>query len=146
MSVWIDQSVPYHYAEGSSSSVSCCDKRRAFQVRRFVFSRLATVPQRHCATRAPDCLARAHRRRFLGRRRSPRVRGVRARICLSVPIPVIVDADAGYGNPLNFHRTVAELIAAGATGCFLEDQVSPKQCGDMRGKRVIRRNGCSSAS
>jgi methylisocitrate lyase len=32
------------------------------------------------------------------------------RICLSVPIPVIVDADTGYGNPLSIHRTIAELI------------------------------------
>ncbi len=38
------------------------------------------------------------------------------RICLSVPIPIIVDADTGYGNPLNVHRTVVELIAAGAAG------------------------------
>src|SRR5262249_39560342 len=43
------------------------------------------------------------------------------RICLSVRIPIIVDADTGYGNPLNVHRTVHELIAAGASGCFLED-------------------------
>jgi 2-methylisocitrate lyase-like PEP mutase family enzyme len=62
------------------------------------------------------------------------------RICLSVPIPVIVDADTGYGNPLNVHRTVVELIAAGAAGCFLEDQVWPKRCGHMRGKRVIGRD------
>jgi methylisocitrate lyase len=62
------------------------------------------------------------------------------RICLSVPIPVIVDADTGYGNPLNAHRTVTELIAAGAAGCFLEDQVWPKRCGHMRGKRVIGRD------
>jgi methylisocitrate lyase len=62
------------------------------------------------------------------------------RICLSVPIPIIVDADTGYGNPLNVHRTVVELIAAGAAGCFLEDQVWPKRCGHMRGKRVIGRD------
>ena len=61
------------------------------------------------------------------------------RICMSVHIPVIVDADTGYGNPLNVHRTVQELIAAGAAGCFLEDQVWPKKCGHMRGKRVIER-------
>ena len=61
------------------------------------------------------------------------------RICMSVPIPIIVDADTGYGNPLNVHRTVNELIAAGAAGCFLEDQVWPKKCGHMRGKRVIAR-------
>src|SRR6516162_9407998 len=62
------------------------------------------------------------------------------RICLSVSIPIIVDADTGYGNPLNVHRTVFELIAAGAAGCFLEDQVWPKRCGHMRGKRVIGRD------
>jgi 2-methylisocitrate lyase-like PEP mutase family enzyme len=61
------------------------------------------------------------------------------RICMSVKIPIIVDADTGYGNPLNVHRTVNELIAAGAAGCFLEDQMWPKKCGHMRGKRVISR-------
>ena len=61
------------------------------------------------------------------------------RICMSVSIPVIVDADTGYGNPLNVRRTVTELIAAGAAGCFLEDQRWPKRCGHMRGKRVIER-------
>jgi methylisocitrate lyase len=61
------------------------------------------------------------------------------RICMSVPIPVIVDADTGYGNPLNVYRTVHELVAAGAAGCFLEDQVWPKKCGHLRGKRVIER-------
>ena len=62
------------------------------------------------------------------------------RICTSVNIPIIVDADTGYGNPLNVHRTVLELIAAGAAGCFLEDQVWPKKCGHMRGKKVIERD------
>src|SRR5688572_27558365 len=61
------------------------------------------------------------------------------RVCGSVRIPIIVDADTGYGNPLNVIRTVNELIAAGAAGCFLEDQVWPKKCGHMRGKRVIER-------
>jgi 2,3-dimethylmalate lyase len=61
------------------------------------------------------------------------------RICGSVSIPIIVDADTGYGNPLNVIRTVTELIGAGAAGCFLEDQVWPKKCGHMRGKRVIER-------
>jgi 2-methylisocitrate lyase-like PEP mutase family enzyme len=62
------------------------------------------------------------------------------RICMSVQLPIIVDADTGYGNPLNVHRTVHELIAAGAAGCFLEDQVWPKKCGHMRGKKVIGRD------
>jgi len=61
------------------------------------------------------------------------------RICMSVDIPIIVDADTGYGNPLNVYRTVQELIAAGAAGCFLEDQLWPKKCGHMHGKRVIER-------
>src|SRR3954463_16515297 len=61
------------------------------------------------------------------------------RVCRSVDIPIIVDADTGYGNPLNVIRTVRELIEAGAAGCFLEDQVWPKKCGHMRGKKVIER-------
>ena len=61
------------------------------------------------------------------------------RICMSVSISIIVDADTGYGNPVNVHRTVHELIAAGAAGCFLEDQVWPKRCGHMRSKKVIDR-------
>ena len=59
------------------------------------------------------------------------------RICGSVDIPILVDADTGYGNPLNVYRTIQEMIDAGAAGCFLEDQVWPKRCGHMRGKRVI---------
>ena len=61
-------------------------------------------------------------------------------ICASVEIPIIVDADTGYGNPLNVYRTIEQLIAAGAAGCFLEDQVWPKKCGHMRGKHVIPRD------
>jgi 2-methylisocitrate lyase-like PEP mutase family enzyme len=61
------------------------------------------------------------------------------RVCKSVNIPIIIDADTGYGNPLNVIRTVRELIDAGAAGCFLEDQQWPKKCGHMRGKRVIER-------
>jgi 2-methylisocitrate lyase-like PEP mutase family enzyme len=60
-------------------------------------------------------------------------------ICASVDIPIIVDADTGYGNPLNVYRTIDDLINAGAAGCFLEDQVWPKKCGHMRGKKVVDR-------
>src|SRR5678816_2017599 len=59
------------------------------------------------------------------------------RICSVVDTPVIVDADTGYGNAVNVIRTVRELIAAGAAGMFLEDQVWPKRCGHMKGKQVI---------
>ena len=62
------------------------------------------------------------------------------RVCGSVSIPILVDADTGYGNPLNVIRTVKELVSAGAAGCFLEDQVWPKKCGHMRGKRVVDRD------
>ncbi len=62
---------------------------------------------------------------------------VAKRVCGSVRIPVIIDADTGYGNALNVIRTVNELIDAGAAGVFLEDQVWPKRCGHMKGKRVI---------
>jgi 2-methylisocitrate lyase-like PEP mutase family enzyme len=50
---------------------------------------------------------------------------------------VIVDADTGYGNALNVIRTVRDLQDAGAAGVFLEDQVWPKKCGHMAGKRVV---------
>jgi 2,3-dimethylmalate lyase len=59
------------------------------------------------------------------------------RICSVVDIPVIVDADTGYGNAINVIRTVEELLRAGAAGMFLEDQVWPKRCGHMKGKQVI---------
>lgn len=55
----------------------------------------------------------------------------------SVTIPVICDADTGYGNPLNVMRTVREYEAAGAAALHLEDQVFPKKCGFMRGKQVV---------
>jgi methylisocitrate lyase len=58
-------------------------------------------------------------------------------VCRVTPLPVIVDADTGYGNAVNVVRTVRELTAAGAAGIFLEDQVWPKRCGHLRGKRVI---------
>lgn len=59
------------------------------------------------------------------------------RICSVIDTPVIVDADTGYGNAINVIRTVRDLIAAGAAGMFLEDQVWPKRCGHMKGKQVI---------
>ena len=58
-------------------------------------------------------------------------------VCRVSSAPVIVDADTGYGNPLNVMRTVREFQDAGAAGVFLEDQVWPKKCGHMSGKRVV---------
>ncbi|MEZ5102809.1 MAG: oxaloacetate decarboxylase [Thermoleophilia bacterium] len=59
------------------------------------------------------------------------------RICDAVETPLLADADTGYGNPLNVHRTVRLFEAAGAAGVHLEDQVTPKRCGHMSGKQVI---------
>lgn len=59
------------------------------------------------------------------------------RICRAVSVPVIVDADTGYGNPLSVWKLVTELEAVGAAGIFLEDQKWPKRCGHMSGKEVI---------
>ena len=59
------------------------------------------------------------------------------RICHAVSVPVIVDADTGYGNALTVDKLVHELETAGASGIFLEDQKWPKRCGHMKGKEVI---------
>jgi 2-methylisocitrate lyase-like PEP mutase family enzyme len=58
-------------------------------------------------------------------------------ICTAVRIPVMVDADTGYGGPLNVARTVESLIDVGAAGLFIEDQVEPKRCGHVRGKQLL---------
>jgi 2,3-dimethylmalate lyase len=63
--------------------------------------------------------------------------GNAARIADCVDIPVIADADTGYGNPLNVIRTVGAYEAAGVAGIHIEDQVAPKKCGHMDGKLVI---------
>ena len=60
-----------------------------------------------------------------------------ARVAAAVDVPVVVDADTGYGNERNVERTVEELIRIGAAGCFLEDQVWPKRCGHLEGKQVV---------
>ena len=52
-------------------------------------------------------------------------------------VPVIADADTGYGNPLNVIRTVGAFEAAGVAGIHIEDQVAPKKCGHLEGKLVI---------
>ena len=55
----------------------------------------------------------------------------------AVEIPLIADADTGYGNAVNVVRTVKEYERAGAAAIHIEDQVWPKRCGHMRGKQVI---------
>src|SRR6266704_4596964 len=52
-------------------------------------------------------------------------------------LPLIADADTGYGNPINVRRTIREYERAGVAGVHIEDQVWPKKCGHMEGKQVI---------
>ena len=60
-----------------------------------------------------------------------------AAIAEAVDLPVIADADTGYGNPLNVRRTVREYERAGVAAIHLEDQVFPKKCGHLTGKRLV---------
>ncbi|HCP60876.1 MAG TPA: carboxyvinyl-carboxyphosphonate phosphorylmutase [Actinobacteria bacterium] len=59
------------------------------------------------------------------------------RIVDAVDIPVIADADTGYGNPINVIRTVQTYERAGVAAIHIEDQVAPKKCGHMDGKQVV---------
>jgi 2-methylisocitrate lyase-like PEP mutase family enzyme len=60
-----------------------------------------------------------------------------ARIVDASGLPVIADADTGYGNPINMRRTIRDYERAGVAGIHIEDQVWPKRCGHLAGKRVI---------
>ena len=62
-----------------------------------------------------------------------------ATLARSVSVPVLADADTGYGNELNVTRTVREYESRGVAGIHLEDQVSPKRCGHLAGKQVVER-------
>ena len=59
------------------------------------------------------------------------------RITANTQLPVIADGDDGYGNHLNTGRLIAELERAGLAGVHIEDQVFPKRCGHMAGKRLV---------
>lgn len=61
-------------------------------------------------------------------------------ICNAVTIPVIGDADTGYGNALNVKRTVLGYAQAGFACAMIEDQLAPKRCGHTRGKQVVSRD------
>jgi 2-methylisocitrate lyase-like PEP mutase family enzyme len=59
------------------------------------------------------------------------------RIAEAVDVPVIADADTGYGNPINVIRTVHAYERAGVAAIHIEDQVAPKKCGHMEGKQLV---------
>jgi 2-methylisocitrate lyase-like PEP mutase family enzyme len=60
-----------------------------------------------------------------------------AQVVSAVRIPVIADADTGYGNAVNLVRTVREFERTGAAAIHIEDQITPKRCGHLDGKEVI---------
>lgn len=62
-----------------------------------------------------------------------------ARLSDASPLPILADADTGYGGPANVVRTVRAYERAGVAALFIEDQVFPKRCGHMEGKRVVPR-------
>ncbi|VFA98830.1 methylisocitrate lyase [Nocardia cyriacigeorgica] len=55
-------------------------------------------------------------------------------------LPVLIDADTGFGEPMNAARTITLLEDAGLAGCHIEDQVTPKRCGHLDGKAVVDRD------
>ena len=59
------------------------------------------------------------------------------RMANAISIPLFVDSDTGYGNPMNVMRTVREFERAGAAGLFVEDQIEPKRCGSAPGKQLL---------
>jgi methylisocitrate lyase len=60
-----------------------------------------------------------------------------AQIAAVTELPTLIDADTGFGEPMNVARTVTLLEDAGLAGCHLEDQVNPKRCGQLDGKAVV---------
>src|SRR5689334_9046590 len=60
-----------------------------------------------------------------------------AQVASATDLPVLVDADTGFGEPMNVARTVQALEDAGVAGLHIEDQVNPKRCGHLDGKEVV---------
>jgi 2-methylisocitrate lyase-like PEP mutase family enzyme len=63
-----------------------------------------------------------------------------ARMTAAVDVPVIADADTGYGNELNVARTVRAYARAGVAAIHIEDQTFPKRCGHLAGKEIVDRD------
>jgi 2-methylisocitrate lyase-like PEP mutase family enzyme len=69
-----------------------------------------------------------------------------ARVRDAVALPLIVDADTGFGNALNVRHTVRTLERSGADAIQIEDQVMPKKCGHFSGKEIIATVKCLARS
>ncbi|GAA2178041.1 methylisocitrate lyase [Leucobacter tardus] len=65
------------------------------------------------------------------------VAGRGAQIARMTDLPTLIDADTGFGEPMNVARTIQELENAALAGCHIEDQVNPKRCGHLDGKTVV---------
>jgi methylisocitrate lyase len=65
------------------------------------------------------------------------VSGRGAQVAAVTDLPTLIDADTGFGEPMNAARTVTILEDAGLAGCHLEDQVNPKRCGHLDGKTIV---------
>jgi len=65
------------------------------------------------------------------------VAGRGGQIAAATSLPTLIDADTGFGEPMNVARTVQALEDAGLAGCHLEDQVNPKRCGHLDGKTLV---------
>ena len=68
------------------------------------------------------------------------VAGRGQQIARMTELPAIIDADTGFGEPMNVARTIQTLEDAGLAGCHIEDQVNPKRCGHLDGKSVVDEN------
>lgn len=68
------------------------------------------------------------------------VAGRAKQIARMTDLPAIVDADTGFGEPMNVARTIQELEDAGLAGTHIEDQINPKRCGHLDGKAVVDEN------
>lgn len=68
------------------------------------------------------------------------VAGRSAQIARMTDLPALVDADTGFGEPMNVARTIQTLEDAGVAGLHIEDQVNPKRCGHLDGKQVVDEN------
>ena len=60
-----------------------------------------------------------------------------AQIARATDLPCLIDADTGFGEPMNVARTIQELEDAGLAGCHIEDQINPKRCGHLDGKTMV---------
>ena len=65
------------------------------------------------------------------------VAGRGEQIARMTELPAIIDADTGFGEPMNVARTIQHLENAGIAGCHIEDQINPKRCGHLDGKAVV---------